>query len=116
MDTKQTFNPIYVQKTEKKIALMQAHLAGKEIEVRDTENIKNGWTVAEDGAYLSWNFSRYEYRIKGADCLPYCRYLFRSLDDNTARVGIMYQGGAHHPSEEPSFIRWIDSEFQTHSI
>ena len=116
MTTKQTLNPVYVQKTEKKIAIMQAHLAGKKIELRNTESLTGSWIDVEAGVFLAWDFSRFEYRIKAAGCLPYCRYLFRSSDDNTARIGIMYQGGAYHPSEEPTFIRWIDSEFQTHSI
>jgi len=118
MTTKQSFNPLYVQKIEKRIALMQAYLAGKEIELRDTENILAGWITVESGVSLEWNFSRFEYRIKIETCIPYRRYLFISPLTHRSTVGIHTYNDheKQKPETYPEFTRWIDEDYISHSV
>jgi len=112
-----TLNPLYVQKIEKRIALMQAYLAGKEIELRNTEDIKAGWITIEIGASLEWNFSRYEYRIKIETCVPYRRYLLRFTLENKPYI-LVYnhnKSDLDKPETRENFIHWIDDDYISHS-
>jgi len=120
MTTRLELNPLYVQKIEKRIALMQAHLAGKEIELQDVRSPTGSWITIEIGVSLEWDFSRFEYRIKIETCVPYRRYLFKPLQSDTAKnnavIGFTYQNDSFPPEGDSRFIRWIDTEFQTHPI
>lgn len=93
--------------TAEKIAVMQAYLDGKQIEIL----MPNGHWIKFDIPNPTWNWQDSDYRIK-EEVVLYKRYLYKSQMDGKQYVHTHHKG---LPSPEicSGFVRWIDNDWQT---
>lgn len=78
------------------IAVIQAHKAGKAIEVRD-----RGWPIAHWGASdPNWNFLCYDYRIKPEPPKPREWWIY-PVKENESYDNAIFK----HPPVNPDWIR-----------
>jgi hypothetical protein len=95
------------EQTKQAIAVMQGFIDGKTIQYSPYDN--GEWKNVSRTP--CWEWHRYNYRLK-PEVVKYRRYLWKT-NDNLARVSATSEEKAVKSiSKYPSFIRWIDTEWQ----
>lgn len=96
--------------TAEKIAVMQAFLDGKKIEVSVYPGCWGEWTHYVEPI---WNWEENNYRIK-EEVLPYRRYVAKCVLSGVLFVWTINE--TNDPLEverAKTFVRWIDNDWQT---
>jgi len=96
--------------TVEKIAVMQAYLEGKTIQLLMPSGWKD-WSLGE----LEWDWGRTDYQVKPTTkkCVGYRRYIYKTYDLSLIST---YSENSHLTIGElvtsKFFVKWIDTEWQ----